>query len=126
MTLRCLVVDDNRSLLDEAVALLEREGLTVAGIASSVEEALLRARELKPDVMLVDIMLGQESGFELARRLAAADSGRPAVILISTLSEADFAELIADAPVAGFVPKSELSALAIGRLAGRDGGPNPA
>jgi DNA-binding NarL/FixJ family response regulator len=71
-------------------------------------------------------MLGQESGFELARRLAAADSGRPAVILISTLSEADFRELIEDAPVAGFVPKSQLSALAIGRLAGRDGGPNPA
>jgi CheY-like chemotaxis protein len=116
VTLRCLVVDDNPSFLDEAVALLEREGLTVAGIASTVEGALLRAHELQPDVVLVDIMLGEESGFELARRLAAADSGRPAVILVSTLSEADFEELIADAPVAGFVAKSELSALAIRRL----------
>jgi CheY-like chemotaxis protein len=122
MTLRCLVVDDNPSFLDEAAALLEREGLTVAGVASSVEGALRQARELQPDVVLVDIMLGRESGFEVARRLAAAGSGRPAVILTSTLSETDFGELIADAPVAGFVPKSELSALAIGRLAGRDGG----
>jgi two-component system, NarL family, nitrate/nitrite response regulator NarL len=39
------------------------------------------------------------------------------VILISTHTEDDYADLIAETPAAGFVPKSELSALAIRKLA---------
>jgi DNA-binding NarL/FixJ family response regulator len=116
MSLRCLIVDDNASFLEEAAALLRREGLVVAGLASNVQEALERARELQPDIALVDISLGTESGFELARRLAESNGARPNVILISTHAESDFADLIEEAPVAGFVPKSELSGAAIRRL----------
>jgi DNA-binding NarL/FixJ family response regulator len=118
MPLRCLIVDDNASFLDAASYLLQREGLTVVGVASSIVDALGQARELRPDVILVDIMLGRESGFDLARRLAEADSGAPVVILISTHAEADFADLIAEAPTAGFVPKSQLSAATIRQLLG--------
>jgi DNA-binding NarL/FixJ family response regulator len=67
--------------------------------------------------VLVDIMLAQESGFELARRLNA--DGRDStseVILVSTHAEEDFADLIAASPAAGFLPKSELSAGAIRRI----------
>jgi DNA-binding NarL/FixJ family response regulator len=116
MPLRCLIVDDNASFLEEAAALLQREGLVVAGFASNMHDALERARELQPDVALVDISLGSESGFEVARRLVDADSGTLNVILISTHEEHDFADLIEEAPVAGFVPKTELSRVAIGRL----------
>lgn len=116
MVFQCLVVDDNASFLEAATTLLEREGLAVAA-ASTAAEALSRARELRPDVVLVDIMLGRESGFDLARRLVEADSDGPTVILISTHAEADFADLIAQTPAAGFVSKSELSAAAIRRLA---------
>jgi DNA-binding NarL/FixJ family response regulator len=117
VTLRILIVDDNRSFLDAARGLLEREGLRVAGVASTAAEARRRAEELRPDVVLVDITLGTESGFELARRLAgqARDAGS-AIILISTHAEADFADLIADSPATGFLPKSELSADAIRRV----------
>ena len=90
----------------------------MAGVASDSADALRLTRELRPDVVLVDIMLGRESGIDLARRLAAANSGGPVIILISTHAEADFADLIQEAPVAGFVPKSELSASAIRQLAG--------
>jgi len=90
----------------------------VVGVASNIADALGRERELRPDLVLVDIMLGRESGFELARQLAATDSGGPAVILISTHAEADFADLIEEAPAAGFVPKSQLSARTIRRLLG--------
>ena len=64
--------------------------------------------------MLVDIVLGSESGFDLARRLTAA-TGPPgaAVILISTHSEEDFADLIAASPAIGFLPKWKLSARSI-------------
>jgi DNA-binding NarL/FixJ family response regulator len=113
--MRCLIVDDNASFLEAAATLLEREGLTVAGAASTADDALRRIRELRPDVVLVDIMLGSESGLDLARRLA--DDGCPAkVILVSTHPEADFADLIAETPALGFVQKSELSAAAIRRL----------
>jgi two-component system, NarL family, nitrate/nitrite response regulator NarL len=118
MAIRCLIVDDNASFLEAAAALLQRDGLVIAGIASNTREALERARELQPDVALVDISLGSESGLELARRLADIEVGVPTVILISTHAETDFAELIEEAPVAGFVPKAELSASAIRRLVG--------
>lgn len=113
---RCLIVDDNAAFLDAAAALLEREGVTVVGVASASADALAQAQELRPDVVLLDIMLGHESGFDVARRLADTDSADIAVILISTHAEADFADLIEEAPVAGFMPKSELSASAIRRV----------
>ena len=116
MPLRCLIVDDNQSFLGEAAARLQRDGMVIAGVASNTRDALERAQDVKPDVALVDISLGPESGLELARRLAELRGGAPTVILISTHAETDFAELIEEVPIAGFVPKNELSAGAIRRL----------
>jgi CheY-like chemotaxis protein len=117
MPLRCLLVDDNDAFLETASLLLEREGLTVVGVASSIAEALRQARALRPDLILVDIGLGSESGFTLARLLARDDQGAD-VILISTGAEADYADLIAESPAAGFLAKSELSAWGISRILG--------
>jgi DNA-binding NarL/FixJ family response regulator len=119
MPLRCLLVDDNLAFLGAATVLLEREGITVAGTATNSAEALRQAEELRPDVILVDIGLGKESGFDVARLLARSGQGGGAtVILISARAEADYAELIADSPAAGFLPKSELSAPEITRVLG--------
>jgi DNA-binding NarL/FixJ family response regulator len=117
MPIRCLVVDDSQSFLDAARSLLEREGLTIAGVASTGAEALREAERLRPDVVLLDISLGDESGFDVARQLIADNkAGGATVILISTHSEADFADLIAESPAAGFVPKSELSASRVRKI----------
>ena len=116
MTFDVLLVDDSQSFLDAARELLERQGLRVVGVASTSSEAMRRSAELHPDVVLIDIMLAGESGFELARQLSARDSGATALILISTHSRTDFADLIADSPAAGFLPKSELSADAIRQI----------
>jgi CheY-like chemotaxis protein len=119
MPLRCLIVDDSDAFLETASALLEREGVTVVGGASSTAEALQQARALQPDVILVDIGLGDESGFTLARLLAEdGQSGGGEVILISTAAEADYREMIDDSPVAGFLAKSELSLRGISRILG--------
>lgn len=107
MTLRCLLVDDNHHFLAAARGLLEREGLAVVGTAAASADALRQAAELRPDVALVDIDLGGESGFDLARLLAAP------VILISTHAEDDYATLLAASPALGFIPKIGLSARAI-------------
>ena len=72
-----LIVDDNAYFLEAAADLLKREGLIVLGVASDTANALRLTRELHPDVVLVDIMLGRESGIDLARRLAEANSGGP-------------------------------------------------
>jgi CheY-like chemotaxis protein len=74
--LRCLIVDDSPRFLDAARGLLERQGLTVVGVASNSAEALQRVEELRPDVTLLDIDLGGESGLELARRLHQAGRAR--------------------------------------------------
>jgi CheY-like chemotaxis protein len=129
MAIRCLLVDDSDRFIRSAKGLLERQGMAVVGVASSANEALARAQELHPDVMLLDIDLGGESGFDLARRLdeqargldgqphpAPNDSDGPQVILISSYAEEDFGELIAASPVAGFLGKSALSAGAIREL----------
>jgi DNA-binding NarL/FixJ family response regulator len=124
--LRCLIVDDNARFLEAAAALLEREGVTVVGVASNGAEALTNACALRPDVILLDIALGAESGLELAPRLVEADPDGAKIILISTHAEADFADLIDATPVAGFVAKSQLSASAVRRLAVRPNEPRGA
>lgn len=117
MLIRCLLVDDSDAFLEAARVLLEREGVTVAGVASDSAGALRQARALRPDVILVDIGLGEESGFDLARLLARDGQGGGAeVILISAQAETDYAELIAESPAAGFLAKSELSAKGIGQI----------
>jgi DNA-binding NarL/FixJ family response regulator len=118
VALSCLIVDDNRPFLDAARALLEREGVTVPGVASTAAEALQQAEKLRPDVVLVDITLGEESGFDVARSLVTSDGGGATVILISTHAESDFSDLIDESPAAGFLPKSELSAGAIRQILG--------
>lgn len=115
MALRVLVVDDNDGFLAAAQALLERGGVAVVGVTKTGAEALVAARRLGPDVSLVDIDLGGESGFDVARRFV--QMGLPTkVILISTHDEGDFTELIADSTAVGFLPKSRLSAKAIESL----------
>ncbi len=119
MSLRCLIVDDNRPFLEAARVLLDQQGLDVVGLASTRAEALRLAHELRPDVTLVDIDLGGESGFDLVRLLLQeGDLEASSLILISTHSEADFADLIAQSPAAGFLSKSELSAAALEDLLG--------
>jgi len=115
--IRCVIVDDDEAFLNVAQALLERDGMTVAGVAGSTAEAVQRVQALRPDVVLVDIRLGQESGFDAARQLAC-DGHSAALIMISTHAGADYADLIAESPAAGFLPKVELSAAGIRRILG--------
>ena len=117
MALRCLIVDDSPVFRRVASALLQRQGISVVGVAASGIEAIARARELRLDVALVDIDLGGESGFAVVRELAALD-GVLAIgaILISTHAEEEFAELIEASPAVGFVAKSNLAADAIEAL----------
>jgi DNA-binding NarL/FixJ family response regulator len=117
--LRCVIVDDDAAFVEAAQAVLEQDGVTVAGAASSCAEAVQRAEALRPDVVLIDVRLGEESGFDVARRLADNEQAA-ALIMISTHAGADYADLIAESPAAGFVRKTQLSGAAIRRILGMD------
>jgi CheY-like chemotaxis protein len=115
--LRCLIVDDSSQFLAAARAWLERQGIAVVGVASTGAQALQRTVELHPDVVLVDIDLGDESGFNVADQLqrhAGVDS--PRVILISAYAEEDYAELIAASSAVGFLSKTALCGQRIRQL----------
>jgi CheY-like chemotaxis protein len=111
---RCVIVDDSTDFVDAARRLLEHDGVTVVGVASTSAEALRCLEELRPDVILVDVNLGGENGFELAEQLHRSGlPTSPPVILISTDPEQDFADMIATSPAIGFVAKINLTPDAI-------------
>jgi two-component system nitrate/nitrite response regulator NarL len=115
--LRCLIVDDSEEFLVSAARLLSSQGMEIVGRASSGAEAVRLAATLQPDVALVDVQLGDDDGLEVARQLnGSARSTR--VVLISSHPEDDLAELIADSPAVGFLPKTALSVPAIVELVG--------
>ena len=115
MCRRCLIVDDNPMYLNEARDLLQRQGMSVVGVASNTADALMIASCDRPDVVLVDVDLGAESGLDVARALASSDEPVP-VILISAYAEKDLRELLDDSPAVGFLPKSVVSRAAIDDL----------
>jgi DNA-binding NarL/FixJ family response regulator len=116
MGVRCLIVDDDDGFLDVARDLLEREHINVVGVASDSAGALRLVTTARPDVVLIDINLGEESGFDLVDSIADTDhSAQPVLILISTYTLDDYLDL----PVPGaaaFVRKSDLSGKAIRRI----------
>jgi DNA-binding NarL/FixJ family response regulator len=125
--MRCVIVDDSANFVDAARRLLEHDGIMVVGVSSTSAEALRCVQDLRPDVILVDVNLGEENGCELAEQIHR--SGLPApppVIMISTHNEQDLADLIATSPAVGFVAKLGLSGGAIRDLlagsAGLEGG----
>jgi CheY-like chemotaxis protein len=123
MPVRCLIVDDNQDFLRAARDLLERQGIRVVGVASTGAQADSSCGKLKPDVVLIDIDLGEENGFQVARQLASRlKAAQPLLVLISAYSADDFEDMIADTPAAAFLPKADLSGAAIRGIMARAGG----
>lgn len=116
MPLSCLVVDDSPEFLAAAKRLLEAEGASVVGQCSSSVDAIRFAAALRPDVVLVDVELGDEDGVDLAAQLATAHADA-AVILISIRDRGELGEVMASSHVAGFLRKDDISLQAISRLA---------
>jgi CheY-like chemotaxis protein len=112
--MRFLIVDDSADFANAARRVLERDGITVVDVASTGAEALRSFEKLRPDVTLVDVNLGAESGFDLAEQLHRSGLPTPPpVILISTHAEQDFADMIATSPAIGFLSKMALTDAAI-------------
>jgi DNA-binding NarL/FixJ family response regulator len=116
--LRVLIVDDHPSFRALARALLLAEGYDVVGEAETGVAALRQAKELQPDVVLLDVQLPDFDGFEVATRLTSQNGAHPAVVLCSSRDGSDFGPLVKQSGASGFIPKGELSGAALKAVLG--------
>lgn len=107
-----LIVDDHAAFRSAAGALLEAEGFRVVGEAADGASALEAARELRPDVVLLDVQLPDLNGFEVAERLAEEET-MPVVVFISSRGASAFRWRPAANPGWRFIAKSDLSGEAL-------------
>ena len=114
MTTSVLIVDDHPSFRATARMLLEAEGYAVVGEAPDGMSALTAARELRPDVVLLDVNLPDIDGFEVAARLTNGNG--PTIVLVSSREGSDFGPLVARSGARGFISKSDLSGATLAAL----------
>jgi DNA-binding NarL/FixJ family response regulator len=107
MKRRVLIVDDHAAFRASARLLLESEGFEVVGDAPDGGRAIVEARRLRPDIVLLDVQLPDIDGIEVATRLATLDDP-PTVVLISSREAADYGSRLAEAPAHGFLTKADL------------------
>ena len=107
MSARVLIVDDQAPFRTAARALLERRGYQVVGEASDGAAAVALATRLLPDAVLLDVRLGADDGFAVARALTRACPGT-AVLLTSC--EDQRADEVAASGARGFLRKEQLPA----------------
>jgi DNA-binding NarL/FixJ family response regulator len=110
-----LIVDDHPSFRASARRLLEADGYEVVGEVPDGESALEAVRELRPEIVLLDVQLPGLDGFEVAAQLTNGGGG-PAVVLTSSRDASDVEPYAAASGARGFVPKNELSGEALAAL----------
>jgi len=101
-----LIADDNK-IMSKTLSLLisETEGLQLAGAASNGEEAIALAKELSPDIILMDINMSPVNGFEAARKILKHDPAAK-IIGLSLHTEPTYARNMLKLGVKGYVTKS--------------------
>lgn len=104
-----LIVDDHAGFRSWTRSLLETEGFQVVGETSDGASAVTAARDLRPEVVLLDVMLPGASGFDVADQLALLPHP-PAVVLVSSREVTDYGDLVVRSAALGFISKSDLSA----------------
>lgn len=103
-----LIVDDHAGFRAFARTFLEAAGMRVIGEAGDGTAGVEAAERLRPDVILLDVLLPDVDGFEVTRRILGG-THRPQVVLTSTREEADFGRRVERSGARGFIGKADLS-----------------
>ena len=119
MACSVLIVDDHAGFRAQARELLAVAGYDVVGEAADGASGVRVARDMSPDVVLLDVQLPDVTGFEVVKQIASSP-GRPAVILISSRDAADYGSRVARCGARGFITKADLSARTLAAALGQD------
>jgi DNA-binding NarL/FixJ family response regulator len=111
-----LIVDDHAGFRGFARRLLEAVGYTVVGEAADGASALAAAAELRPKLVLLDVILPDTDGFAVAERLAEEGDDALVVVLTSSREAGDFGQRLEQTSAHGFIHKDELSGTALARF----------
>jgi DNA-binding NarL/FixJ family response regulator len=117
VTATVLVVDDHPTFRRFARRLVSAAGFAVVGEAADGATALAAARALRPDVVLLDVLLPDTTGFEVAERLAADPAG-PRVVLTSSRSASEYRAALARSSAHAFIAKDDLTIAGLAELMG--------
>jgi DNA-binding NarL/FixJ family response regulator len=110
MPIRVLIADDHRLFAEALEAILVGDArITVVGQAGDGREAVELARELRPDVVLMDVSMPVLDGFEAARAIRADRADTRILMLTGSSSRADV-DLARAAGAAGYVTKDRIAA----------------
>jgi CheY-like chemotaxis protein len=103
-----LIVDDHAGFRSRARSLLESEGFTVVGEAADGSSAVTGAQALRPDLVLLDVMLPDMTGFVVAEQLLGI-APPPVVVFVSSREATDFGTLVGESQASGFISKGDLT-----------------
>lgn len=110
-----VVVDDHQAIRSTARRLLQAAGHPVLGDAANGADGIAMVLDLDPDVVLLDVVLPDMTGVEVARRLREAKA-RAAIILISSHELEDLGDPVAESGAHAFISKSDLTVEAVEAL----------
>jgi len=107
MTVRVLIVDDQGPFRQAARMVVEAtDGFEVVGESETGEDSIERARELHPDLVLMDVNLPGINGLDATRKILEDSGNRVVVLLLSTYEEEEYAPRAAECGAAAYIPKA--------------------
>ena len=104
---RILLADDNPAVLDMLNRMLQKD-FVIAGAMNNAASVLREAPELKPDVIILDVSLGDLNGFDVTRQLRDAKCTAK-IIFLTVHEDFEFVRAAFDAGASGYVFKSRMN-----------------
>jgi len=107
MAVNVLIVDDQEPFRMAARMVVDAtDGFEVVGESETGEDSVEKARDLDPDLVLMDVNLPGINGLDATRQILADSDSRVVVLLLSTYEEEEYAPRAAECGAAAYIPKS--------------------
>ena len=124
MAISVLIVDDHEIVRQGLVSLVRDSAIRICGEAATPEEAIRQARKLHPDVVLLDVRLGNRDGLEVIKRLRTASPG-VRVVMLSAFDNPTYVARAVSAGAHDYVLKTASRSDLIGAVTNAAAGDEP-